>query len=113
MLAARDRAKRRDREKFIGGKGMETRALMAMSPTQMIERAQKAKFPRDLTVRDWQNLAEVAICYGLDPLMGELTVLFGNVYIEISGRRRKAQETNELAGTSDPTPLRSAFFLAE
>ena len=87
-------------ENILGGKFMETTQLMKMSQTQMVERVKKGKFPKDLTVRDMDALATVARNYGLDPLMNELTVLYGNVYIEVAGRLRKAQDTSELAGVS-------------
>jgi hypothetical protein len=49
-------------------------------------------FPRDLTPIQASELARVALAYGLDPVMGELTIYQGKIYIGIDGRVRKANE---------------------
>jgi hypothetical protein len=45
-------------------------------------------------------LAKIAVSYGLDPLMGELTAYQGRPYISIDGRYRKAMETGDFDGIS-------------
>jgi hypothetical protein len=49
-------------------------------------------FPRDLTPIQASELARVALAYGLDPIMGELTIYQGKIYVGIDGRTRKATE---------------------
>ena len=77
---------------------MESRALEAMSPKAMVARIQQARFPQALQPAEVQLLATVAISYGLDPLMGELSIYQGRPYVGIDGRLRKAQETGRFAG---------------
>ena len=73
-------------------------ALTRMSEAKMLVRVDMARFPQDLTLGEKKLLAQVAITYGLDPLMGEISIYQGRVFISIDGRYRKAQETNELDG---------------
>jgi hypothetical protein len=49
-------------------------------------------FPRDLTPIQASELARVALAYGLDPILGELTIYQGKIYVGIDGRTRKANE---------------------
>ncbi len=77
---------------------METTALMAMNESQMLARIGMAKFPTELTQVDRKMLAQAAISYGFDPLMGEISVYQGRPYVSIDGRYRKAQETGRLSG---------------
>jgi len=77
---------------------MESKTLMAMSPTEMTNRINSARFPQELTLADKKVLAMAAITYGFDPLMGEISIYQGRPYISIDGRYRKAQETGLLAG---------------
>lgn len=77
---------------------MESKALMTMNETQMMERVNMARFPQDLTIADKKLLAQVAITYGFDPLMGEVSIYQGRPYVSIDGRYRKAQETGNLDG---------------
>ncbi len=79
-------------------RGMDTRSLTTMTENQMLTRVEMAKFPQDLTVQDKHLLAQVAITYGFDPLMGEVTIYQGRPYVSIDGRYRKAQETGNLEG---------------
>jgi len=79
---------------------MDSTALMKMDEAKMMQRVEMAKFPQDLTLPQKKLLAQVAITYGFDPLMGEVSIYQGNPYVSIDGRRRKAQETNELDGTA-------------
>jgi hypothetical protein len=77
---------------------LDTKSLQTMTETQMITRIDMAKFPQDLTKTDKKMLAEAAISYGFDPLMGEISVYQGRPFISIDGRYRKAQETGLLDG---------------
>ena len=79
---------------------MDSTALIKMEPGQMMERIEMAKFPKDLTTPEKKMLAQVAITYGFDPLMGEITIYQGRPWVSIDGRYRKAQETGKLDGVS-------------
>ncbi len=86
-------------EKLFGGRPMESKELMTTAPKDMIARINMARFPQELNPKEKDLLAVAAISYGLDPLMGELTIYQGGLLVSIDGRRRKAQETGELDGT--------------
>ena len=77
---------------------MDSKSLTTMDNTQMLARVEMAKFPQDLTPADKRLLAEVAISYGLDPLMNEVSIYQGRPFVSIDGRYRLAQETGELDG---------------
>ena len=77
---------------------LDSKSLMTMPEAKMIERVGMAKFPQDLTPGEKRLLAQVAITYGFDPLMGEVTIYQGRPWVSIDGRYRKAQETGELDG---------------
>jgi len=77
---------------------MNSNALMTMDEARMIQRVEMARFPQDLTVPEKKLLAQVAITYGFDPLMGEVTIYQGRPFVSIDGRYRKAQETENLDG---------------
>ena len=77
---------------------MDSTALTKMTETQMVERVEMARFPQEMTKQDKILLAQVAITYGLDPLMGEVTLYQGRPFVSIDGRYRKAQETEQLDG---------------
>lgn len=79
---------------------MESTSLMAMDEGKMMERIGMAKFPQEMTEADVKLLAQVAITYGFDPLMGEVTLYQGRPFVSIDGRYRKAQETGRLDGVS-------------
>ncbi len=77
---------------------MESKSLMVMDETAMLKRVEMARFPQDMTAKDKSLLAQVAITYGFDPLMGEVTIYQGRPFVSIDGRYRKAQETGRLDG---------------
>jgi hypothetical protein len=77
---------------------MDSISLEKMTETQMMARVNSARFPQELTAPDKKLLAMVAITYGFDPLMGEITIYQGRPYVSIDGRYRKAQETGNLCG---------------
>lgn len=79
---------------------MESTVLQAMDTPQMLARVELAKFPKDLTPIEKKLLAQVAITYGFDPLMGEVSIYQGRPFVSIDGRYRKAQETKDFDGIS-------------
>ena len=81
-------------------RGMDSKALEAMNEQTMLQRVEMGKFPQDLKPEEKRLLAQVAITYGFDPLMGEVTIYQGNPFISIDGRYRKAQETGRLDGVN-------------
>ena len=85
-------------QKLKEGFSMDSNALMKMDEAKMLQRVEMARFPQDLTKQDKALLAQVAITYGFDPLMGEVTIYQGRPYVSIDGRYRKAQETDNLDG---------------
>ena len=85
-------------QKIKEGFSMDSNALMTMPEAAMMKRVEMARFPQELTVADKRLLAQVAITYGFDPLMGEVTIYEGRPYVSIDGRYRKAQETGRLDG---------------
>ena len=76
----------------------QSKDLMVMTEAKMIERVNMAKFPQDLNPAEKNLLTVVALTYGLDPLMKELSIYQGSPHVSIDGRYRKAQETGELDG---------------
>ena len=85
-------------QKLKEGFSMESKTLMTMDEAKMLKRIEMARFPQDLTVPEKKLLAQVAITYGFDPLMGEVSIYQGRPYVSIDGRYRKAQETGNLDG---------------
>ncbi len=79
-------------------RGLDSTALMKMPENKMLERINFAKFPQDLTDKEKRTLANVAITYGFDPLMGEVSIFQGRPFVSIDGRYRKAQESGKLDG---------------
>ncbi len=77
---------------------VDSKALALMDENTMLQRVNMAKFPQDLTPAEKKMLAQVAITYGFDPLMKEVTIFQGQPYVSIDGRYRKAQETGLLNG---------------
>ena len=87
-------------EKRIRSYRMESTALTKMTPKDMEVRVNMGRFANDLTPIERKSLAVLAINYGFDPAMGEMTIYQGRPYISIDGRYRKAQETGKLAGVN-------------
>lgn len=77
---------------------MDSNQLTVMDEQTMLRRVEMARFPQDLTKPDKTLLAQVAITYGFDPLMGEVSIYQRRPYVSIDGRYRKAQETGQLDG---------------
>ena len=88
-------------EQILARKGltrMTSQALEKMTEQQMLARVEQARFPQQMDAGQKKLLAVVAISYGLDPLLGELSIFQGRPYVSIDGRYRKAQETGKLGG---------------
>jgi hypothetical protein len=66
----------------------EHRAEIAKQHTEMAA----ALWPQKLTLAEKAAVAAVAEAYGLDPLMGELRILGGNLYVTKPGLNRMAYE---------------------
>jgi hypothetical protein len=79
---------------------LDSNSLMVMPEHKMLARIDMAKFPQELTLLEKKLLAKVAITYGFDPLMGEVSVYQGKPYVSIDGRYRKSQETGLLNGVN-------------
>ena len=77
---------------------MDSKSLMTMDENKMLQRVEMAKFPTQLQPADKRALAQAAVTYGFDPLMGEISIYQGRPFISIDGRYRKAQETGQLDG---------------
>jgi hypothetical protein len=77
---------------------LDSKALTTMDENTMVKRIGMAKFPQDLKANEIQLLAKVAINYGFDPLMGEVSIYQGRPFVSIDGRYRAAQETGRLDG---------------
>ncbi len=77
---------------------LDSKSLTLMTKNEMMERVNSVKFPKDLNQQEKQLLTQVAIAYGLDPLMKEVSIFQGSAYVSIDGRYRAAQETGLLAG---------------
>ncbi len=85
-------------EKIRRSLSMDSTSLTKLDEKTMLQRVEMARFPQELTLQDKKLLSQVAITYGFDPLMGEVTIYQGKPYVSIDGRYRKAQETGNLDG---------------
>ncbi len=94
-ITRHDKKYEEKRKEFLS---MDSKSLMVMNDQQMLQRIELARFPQQLTLMEKKMLAQVAITYGFDPLMGEVTIYQGRPFVSIDGRYRKAQETGQLDG---------------
>ena len=85
-------------QKIKEGFSMESKSLMTLDEKGMLQRIEMARFPQELTLPEKKVLAQIAMTYGFDPLMGEVTIYQGKPFVSIDGRYRKAQETGKLDG---------------
>ena len=81
-----------------GRKRMTGTDIAKLDEKGMLARVEMARFPQQLDPAQKKLLAAVAVTYGLDPLLGELSIFQGRPYVSIDGRYRKAQETGQLDG---------------
>ncbi len=80
---------------------MTEQAITVTTPQAMEQRIQKARFIKDLSPEQRQLLAEVAIAYGLDPVMGELILYEGKPFATVEGLIRIAHRSQCFAGLED------------
>lgn len=97
-ITAHDKKQERIIKQIREVRHMDSKSLMVMDEKSMMRRVEMARFPQQLTPEDKRLLAKVAITYGFDPLMGEVSIYQGRPFVSIDGRYRAAQETGELDG---------------
>jgi len=77
---------------------MDSIALMKLDEGGMLARIDTAKFPQALKAEEKKWIAEMALSYGLDPIMNELSIYQGRPYPTVNAWYRKAQETGKFDG---------------
>ena len=82
------------REEF----SMDSIALMKMDKPGMVARIEQAKWPAALKPEEKALVATVALSYGLDPILNELSIYQGRPYPTINAWYRKSQETGQFDG---------------
>ncbi|PPD57366.1 hypothetical protein [Dehalogenimonas etheniformans] len=86
-------------EKVYRRMKMQGTELTTISPEKMLaERMPAAMFPQSMSMEQRLFIAKIAVSYGLDPMMNELTVYQGQPFVSLAARLRKAQETEQLDG---------------
>lgn len=58
----------------------------------------KAIWPQNLTPQQVELNARICLAYGYDPLMGEVVILGGKLYVTCPGRLRVAQQNEDYGG---------------
>lgn len=97
-ITRHDQKEEKEIQQIMEARKLDSTSLMKMDENKMLERVGMARFPQDLTVQDKKLLAQVAITYGFDPLLNEISIYQGRPFVSIDGRYRKALETGELDG---------------
>lgn len=77
---------------------MDSKALMKLGEGGMLARIEQAKFPQALKQEEKKLVAEIALSYGLDPIMNELSIYQGRPYPTVNAWYRKSQETGQFDG---------------
>ncbi len=90
-------------DKF-GGESMSERALTTITKDEMASRIAGARWMHQLTPEQQVTLAEIAVRYGYDPIMGEVTVYEGKIYVTLDGALRDAKRVPHFEGLQT-TPL--------
>lgn len=88
-------------ERKYGYRPMTEQGLVKSTETAMVARIEQARWLADLKPQDRQSLAHLAVKYGLDPLMKEMTLYEGQPYISIAGLIRIAHRQKMFAGLED------------
>ncbi len=88
-------------EAKYGGKPVESTALAKMDEKALVQRMEGAKWLNQMQPQDKRALAQLSLQYGLDPLMGELTIYEGKPYISVNGMVRVAHENPLFEGLED------------
>ncbi len=77
---------------------MDSTALTKLGNEGMLARIEQARFPQALKPEEKAMIAEVALSYGLDPIMNELTIYQGRPYPTVNAWYRKSQESGQFDG---------------
>lgn len=77
---------------------MDSKELMTLDTPGMMQRIDMARFPQELKPAEKALIATVAMSYGLDPIMNELTIYQGRPYPTVNAWYRKSQETGKFDG---------------
>jgi len=85
-------------KKIRGEFSMDSVALMKLGEDGMLARIKQAKFPQALKPEEEAMVAEIALSYGLDPIMNELSIYQGRPYPTVNAWYRKSQETGHFDG---------------
>ena len=88
-------------EAKYGGRPLATTELAKMDEKSLVQRMEGAKWLTQMAPQDKTALAQLSIQYGLDPLMGELTIYEGKPYISVNGMVRVAHENPLFEGLED------------
>jgi len=88
------------------------RAIQKVDDSQVKALADAPVWPRDCNENQRVMVARLAIAYGLDPMMGELTVFQGKPWITIDGRIRLASESGKYQGIVEDRPATDAEYTA-
>lgn len=99
-----------------GGKPMDSTALTTTSEQAMTARLSTARWLNDLNPQDRKALALLSVQYGLDPLMGELTIYESRPFIALAGYIRMAHRQPSFEGLEDrpmATEERDAYGIVE
>lgn len=81
-----------------GGEKMSDQALAVISKQEMTARIAGARWMHQLTPEQQATLADIAVRYGYDPLMGEVTVYEGKIYVTVDGALRDAKRVPHFQG---------------
>ncbi len=85
-------------ERKYGGNPMDNHALARMDKAEMEQRIAGARWMHQLSPDQQRTLAEIAVRYGYDPLMNEVTVYEGKIYITVDGALRDAKRIPQFQG---------------
>lgn len=77
---------------------MDSVALMKLDKPGMVARIEQAKWPAALKPEEKALIATVALSYGLDPILQELSLFQGRPYPTVNAWYRKSQETGQFDG---------------
>ncbi|KKK92155.1 hypothetical protein LCGC14_2705750, partial [marine sediment metagenome] len=77
---------------------MDSTALMKLDKPGMVARIEQAKWPGELKPEEKALVVTVALSYGLDPILNELSIYQGRPYPTINAWYRKSQETGQFDG---------------
>jgi len=88
------------------------RAIQKVDDSQVKALANAPVWPRDCNENQRVMVARLAIAYGLDPMMGELTVYQGKPWLTIDGRIRIASESGKYQGIIEDRPATADEYKA-